>query len=208
MTRPERKWRLGHEMNGETGLAGAGGAFHRGNGVDRNLSAEIPERITDDYGVSCPVFGHAHNSGTEEGPTKGAMPRRLSVLDTYAHHGSVSHRPIIAARLREILLGDSPVGAERSRTRQALMEMPGSDAFDLAHEVGISFPELNDRKADGPLDWRPGCSRSPSTAADTDPSRRTPAADPRHPVRNLHHPVEDTAVPPGVEMVPDRGKRG
>jgi len=76
---------------------------------------------------------------------KNAAPGRMTMLEIYAHHGSVSHGPTGAGRLREILLGTAPVGAERSRTRQALMEMPGSDAFDLAHEIGISFRELNDR---------------------------------------------------------------
>ncbi len=71
--------------------------------------------------------------------------RRMTMLETYAQHGSVSYGQLTAARLRSILLGDEPTTQERVRVRQALMEMPGVGAFELANEIGISYRDLNKR---------------------------------------------------------------
>jgi len=67
------------------------------------------------------------------------------MLEMYAQHGSVSHGPIGADRLKAILLGDSPDSEEYPRVWQSLMEMPGSHAFDLASEIGVSYRYLNER---------------------------------------------------------------
>ena len=69
----------------------------------------------------------------------------MTVLEMYAQHGSVSYGEIAAHRLREILLGEVPSYAELPRVRQALMEMPGHTAHDLAKELGVSFQALNAR---------------------------------------------------------------
>jgi len=67
------------------------------------------------------------------------------MLEMYALHGSVSHGPIGADRLKAILLGDSPGPEEYPRVWQALMEMSRSNAFGLALKIGVSYRYLNDR---------------------------------------------------------------
>ena len=69
----------------------------------------------------------------------------MTVLEMYAQHGSVSYGEITAARFRDILLGAVPEEDEIARVGQALMEMPGNAAYDLAAELGISFQTLNTR---------------------------------------------------------------
>lgn len=73
---------------------------------------------------------------------------QMTLLEAYAQHGSVSYGQITAARFGSILLGDEPVGHERARVRQALLEMPGRYAFDLASELDISYTALNQRSLD------------------------------------------------------------
>lgn len=70
---------------------------------------------------------------------------KMTILQAYALHGSVSYGDISAPRLRDILLGDQPEPSEKPRVGQALMEMPGVSAFDLAAELGMSYQALNDR---------------------------------------------------------------
>lgn len=69
----------------------------------------------------------------------------MTVLEMYAQHGSVSYGELSASRLRAILLGAAPAREELSRVGQALMEMPGDAAYDLAAELGVSFQALNAR---------------------------------------------------------------
>ncbi len=71
--------------------------------------------------------------------------RKMTVLEAYAHHGSISYGKISAPRLKEILLGDAPNDDESPCVFQALMEMHGALAFDLAVELGISYDSLNNR---------------------------------------------------------------
>jgi len=70
---------------------------------------------------------------------------RMTMLETYAQHGSVSYGPLTPTRFEHILRGDSPSVHERARIRQALMEMPGNCAFELAAEIGVSYEALNKR---------------------------------------------------------------
>ena len=72
----------------------------------------------------------------------------LTILETYARHGSTSYGHITPVRLEHILLGDNPDGREYSQVRQALMEMPGKCAFKLAAELGLSHEALNKRSLD------------------------------------------------------------
>ena len=69
----------------------------------------------------------------------------MTVLEMYAQHGSVSYGEITAQRLQDILLGKSPAEDEIASVRQALMEMPGDAAYDLAIELGLSYQALNTR---------------------------------------------------------------
>jgi hypothetical protein len=69
----------------------------------------------------------------------------MNTLEAYAHHGSTSYGPLAPQRLKDILFGDIPVGAELARVEQALMETPGAYAYDLAVELGITYESLNDR---------------------------------------------------------------
>ena len=69
----------------------------------------------------------------------------VTTLEAYAQHGSVSYGAISALRLKSILLGAHPETNEVPRIRQALMEMPGICAFDLAVELNISYETLNQR---------------------------------------------------------------
>ena len=69
----------------------------------------------------------------------------MTVLEMYAQHGSVSYGEITAPRLRTILLGDDPDREELACVGQALMEMPGNMAHDLAAELGMSFEALDAR---------------------------------------------------------------
>jgi len=71
--------------------------------------------------------------------------KKESWLDFYAVSGSVSYGRITAERMRDILLGSEPDEGEKVRLRQGLMETPGAPAHDLAHELGVSFFELDDR---------------------------------------------------------------
>jgi hypothetical protein len=71
--------------------------------------------------------------------------RRMTTLEAYAQHGSVSYGEIGAARLSEILRGARPDADERASVVQALTEMPGSSAHDLAAELGMTYASLNDR---------------------------------------------------------------
>ena len=73
---------------------------------------------------------------------------KMTLLEAYAQHGSVSYGKLTPARFGSILLGDPPVGDERARIRQALMEMPGKYAFDLASELNLSYAALNQRSLD------------------------------------------------------------
>lgn len=73
---------------------------------------------------------------------------KMTLLEAYAQHGSVSYGQITSARLRSILLGAPPIGHERARVRQAMMEMPGKYAFELAVELNISYAVLNQRCLD------------------------------------------------------------
>ena len=75
-------------------------------------------------------------------------PKKMTVLEAYAQHGSVSYGKITPTRFGRILRGDVPVGGERARVRQALMEMPGKYAFDLASELNMSYAALNQRSLD------------------------------------------------------------
>ena len=74
-----------------------------------------------------------------------AKDHSMSVLESYAHHGSMSYGQISPSRLHEILLGDEPDSAERARVGQALLEMPGRSAFDLAAELRMTHDALNTR---------------------------------------------------------------
>jgi hypothetical protein len=69
----------------------------------------------------------------------------MNTLEAYAHHGSTSYGLISPQRLRDILFGEAPVGAELARVEQALMETPGAYAYDLAGELGLSYESLNER---------------------------------------------------------------
>lgn len=71
--------------------------------------------------------------------------RKMTTLEAYAQHGSVSYGEISAARLSEILCGATPDADERASVVQALTEMPGSSAYDLAAELGMTYASLNDR---------------------------------------------------------------
>lgn len=73
---------------------------------------------------------------------------KMTLLEMYAQHGSVSYGELTPARLRDILLGDAPVGHERARIRQALTELPGKYAFQLAAELNLSYGALNERALD------------------------------------------------------------
>ena len=73
---------------------------------------------------------------------------QMTLLEAYAQHGSVSYGELTPVRFGSILLGDTPVGNERARVRQALMEMPGKYAFDLASELNLSYDALNQRSLD------------------------------------------------------------
>ena len=70
---------------------------------------------------------------------------KMTMLEAYAQHGSVSYGEINASRLREVLLGAAPVAGERASVVQALTEMPGVSAHDLAAELCMSYADLNDR---------------------------------------------------------------
>lgn len=69
----------------------------------------------------------------------------MTMLEMYAHHGSISYGPITAERLRTILLGDEPTEAECVRAEQAMLEMPLHNAYDLAVELGIPCQTLDAR---------------------------------------------------------------
>lgn len=71
--------------------------------------------------------------------------RKMTTLEAYAQHGSVSYGEIDAKRLSEILYGADLHADERASVSQALMEMPGSSAHDLAAELGMTYDSLNDR---------------------------------------------------------------
>lgn len=71
--------------------------------------------------------------------------RKMTTLEAYAQHGSVSYGEINAARLSEILCGATPDADERASVVQALTEMPGFSAYDLAVELGMTYASLNDR---------------------------------------------------------------
>jgi len=66
----------------------------------------------------------------------------MTTLDAYAMHGSTSYGLLEAERLREILLGNPPARREEPCVYQALMEMPGKCAHDLAAELGIPYDRL------------------------------------------------------------------
>ncbi len=72
----------------------------------------------------------------------------MTTLEAYAMHGSVSYGLLEADRLRDILLGSPPVPQEEPRIYQALMEMPGKCAHDLAAELGLSYQQLSARTID------------------------------------------------------------
>ncbi len=72
-------------------------------------------------------------------------PRKMSILEAYAHHGSISYGVITAERLGAVLLGSEPTEAEIPCIRQALLESSIDAACDLAVEMGIPFQDLEAR---------------------------------------------------------------
>ncbi len=118
-------------------------AFSLANGPD---DADVrPHRQSEDWRslMACGHRGIADRDPLLRECTMAAP--RMTALEAYAQHGSVSYGAISPIRLKFILLGAQPEAGERPRVRQALLEMPGSYAFDLAAELGVSHRKLNER---------------------------------------------------------------
>lgn len=76
--------------------------------------------------------------------------RRMTTLQAYAAHGSVSYDEISAKRFAEILKGGTPTTGEKVSVCQGLTEMPTpsinrESADELAAEVGITRATLEAR---------------------------------------------------------------
>ena len=76
--------------------------------------------------------------------------RRMSTVEAYALHASISYGQIDPARFAEIVTGDPPSKSEKTRVCQSLTEMhadaiSGADAVALADELGITRKALEAR---------------------------------------------------------------
>jgi hypothetical protein len=69
----------------------------------------------------------------------------MTALKKYALRGSISYGELTETRLKEILLGADPIGAEKPRLEQAIFETTPLWLDDLAEELSISYDTLEER---------------------------------------------------------------
>lgn len=112
----------------------------------RDRGEETLSEIARSYNVSHSTISRLPTASSTP-PVAFPEVARSTALEAVAAHGSISYGILPAARLKAIMLGDTPSKAESPRVHQALTETPGYRLCSMARELGMDLNGLQRRYA-------------------------------------------------------------